>query len=172
MRTYLELREPTALRGEPWTAALRLAHRADCTVAEYRRLYAAVGAAYGWHDRDAWTDERLATRLRDPRVHVWVAEDPATGESGGYFELERHDDGAVEIAYFGVVAALHGRRVGAQLLTAATNAAWALGATRVWLHTCTLDAPAALPNYVARGFTPFRTESYLVPPLPSSAGTK
>jgi len=32
--------------------------------------------------------------------------------------------------------------------------AWAWGAAYVWLHTCTLDAPAALPNYLARGFTP------------------
>jgi len=31
---------------------------------------------------------------------------------------------------------------------------------RVWLHTCTLDDPAALPNYVARGFRPFREERY------------
>ncbi len=33
---------------------------------------------------------------------------------------------------------------------------------RVWLHTCTLDHPNALPNYLARGFTPYRTETYEV----------
>jgi hypothetical protein len=38
--------------------------------------------------------------------------------------------------------------------------AWSLSPTRVWLHTCTLDHPAALPNYVKRGFSPFRTEVY------------
>lgn len=36
----------------------------------------------------------------------------------------------------------------------------AMGANRLWLHTCTLDGPAALPNYRARGFVPFRTEHY------------
>ena len=33
-----------------------------------------------------------------------------------------------------------------------------LGARRVWLHTCTLDNPAALPNYLKRGFVPVKTE--------------
>jgi hypothetical protein len=40
------------------------------------------------------------------------------------------------------------------------SAAWALAPTRVWLHTCTLDAKAALPNYLARGFRPFKEERY------------
>jgi RimJ/RimL family protein N-acetyltransferase len=170
VRTYLELRDPTALRGEPWTTPLRLVARPACSDAEYRRLYAADGAQYAWHDRDAWTDDQLAARLGDPGVRIWVVEDPATGVAGGYFELEQHDDGAVEIAYFGLVAALHGRRLGAQLLTAAVDAAWAMGATRVWLHTCTLDAPAALPNYLARGFRPVHTERYLAPVGPIGGG--
>ena len=46
------------------------------------------------------------------------------------------------------------------MLTEAAEAAWALGASRVWLHTCTLDHPGALANYLARGFRPFRTETY------------
>jgi hypothetical protein len=33
-------------------------------------------------------------------------------------------------------------------------------AHRVWLHTCSLDHPAALPNYMKRGFTLFKTEEY------------
>jgi hypothetical protein len=38
----------------------------------------------------------------------------------------------------------------------------------VWLHTRTLDHPAALPNYVRRGFQPFREVLYTaeVPPRP------
>jgi hypothetical protein len=35
-----------------------------------------------------------------------------------------------------------------------------MGAKRVWLHTCTLDHAAALPNYLRRGFVPFKTEVY------------
>ena len=51
--------------------------------------------------------------------------------------------------------------LGRHLLTCAVEVAWAIGASRVWLHTCTLDDPAALPNYLARGFTPYKTERYL-----------
>jgi hypothetical protein len=34
----------------------------------------------------------------------------------------------------------------------------------VWLHTCTLDDPAALPNYRARGFRPYKQETYVIAP--------
>ena len=42
--------------------------------------------------------------------------------------------------------------MGGALLAAVTEAAWEDGAERVWLHTCSLDSPAALPAYEARGF--------------------
>ena len=52
--------------------------------------------------------------------------------------------------------------LGKHLLSDAVVNAWAMGATSVWLHTCTLDDPAALPNYERRGFRPFRSEAYSV----------
>jgi GNAT superfamily N-acetyltransferase len=82
------------------------------------------------------------------------------GAPAGYFELERHPDDSVEIAYFGLLPEFLGRGLGKHLLSRATEAAWALGPKRVWLHTCTLDDVAALPNYLARGFRPFKTETY------------
>ena len=45
----------------------------------------------------------------------------------------------------------------------ALEIAWSRPVDRVWLHTCSLDDPAALPNYVSRGFRPFREETYTVP---------
>ena len=53
------------------------------------------------------------------------------------------------------------RGLGKAMLTRAADEAWALEPTRVWLHTCTLDSPHALPNYLARGFTPTRRERYV-----------
>ncbi|MGY4541959.1 hypothetical protein ACVWY0_001872 [Arthrobacter sp. UYNi723] len=45
------------------------------------------------------------------------------------------------------------------------TAAWSLTqrvdlpqVSRVWVHTCTLDGPAALANYQSRGFVPCGTE--------------
>jgi GNAT superfamily N-acetyltransferase len=80
------------------------------------------------------------------------------GESAGYFELYRHDDRSVEIDYFGLKPTFIGRGLGGMLLTRAVQEAWALEAQGVWLHTCTLDSPNALPGYQARGFRSFKTE--------------
>ena len=82
------------------------------------------------------------------------------GAPAGYFELEKHHDGSVEVSYFGLLPEFQGRGLGKYLLTEAAEAAWARGASRVWLHTCTLDHPGALANYLARGFRPFKTETY------------
>jgi GNAT superfamily N-acetyltransferase len=63
--------------------------------------------------------------------------------------------------HFGLLPGFIGRGLGGELLTAATSRAWEMGAGRVWVHTCTLDHPQALPNYRARGFHVFHTEEKL-----------
>ena len=108
---------------------------------------------------------RQASRLSQRGV-VWELE--VEGAFAGYFELERVTDGSVEIAYFGLVPAFFGRRLGGGMLTRAVDDAWTLGANRVWLHTCTLDSPRALSNYLARGFDVFKVERYELP-LPMSS---
>lgn len=159
-RTWLELRHPGDLRGSSALAPGITLERETCPPAQYRQLYADVGRAHHWRDRDAWSDAQLAAHLAQPGVDVWVLR--AEGERAGYFELVGHDDGSVEIAYFGLAPSHQGRGLGHALLVRAATEAWARGASRVWLHTCTLDHPAALPNYLARGFRPFHVDSYLV----------
>jgi GNAT superfamily N-acetyltransferase len=127
--------------------------------AEYRELYRVVGEAHHWRDRRSWTDDEIRTHLASADIAVWTCE--VRGAVVGYFELRREHDGSVEIAYFGLVPAFIGRGLGGAMLTAAAEHAWAFGANRVWLHTCTLDSPHALPNYLARGFEPFREERYV-----------
>jgi GNAT superfamily N-acetyltransferase len=170
VRTYLELTEPEALRPADFPDAdvVRVTPRAPCTVAEYRALYDAVGRAHRWRDRLAWSDAQLAEWLARPEVVVRVLErrDAATTERWepvGYYELVRHADGAVELVYFGLVRAAQGAGLGRALLTHAVRDAWTMDASRVWLHTCTLDAPTALPNYLARGFRVTGEERYTVP---------
>ena len=161
VRRYLELRSPEQLRAVDGPhASVEFVHRPTIGVEAYRRIYAAVGYRWYWRDRNAWTDERLAAHLARPEISVWEA--LVDGESAGYFELERRpDDDSVEIAYFGLAEPFIGRGVGKAMLTRASREAWALGPRRVWLHTCTLDSPHALPNYKARGFVPYRTETYV-----------
>jgi GNAT superfamily N-acetyltransferase len=158
-RTYLALDTPDQLRPAPREVpGARFESRAACSVATYRRLYGAVGDQYYWHDRNKWSDAQLAEYLARPDITVWEA--MVAEESAGYFELGRRDDGSVEIVYFGLTAPFIGRGLGGAMLTRAAREAWALGASRVWLHTCTLDSPHALPNYKARGFVPFKTEVF------------
>jgi GNAT superfamily N-acetyltransferase len=132
----------------------------DCTVEFFRYLYEEVGRAYHWTDRLSWSDETIRQYLATPGVSIWLMGEAST--PAGYFELRRHEDGSVEIAYFGLLPDYIGRGWGKYLLTRAVESAWQLGTDRVWLHTCTLDHPAALPNYLKRGFQPFREEVYLV----------
>lgn len=157
VRTYLALDDPGGLRAPDRVPAdTRFERLSPCPVSVYRRLYRDVGARWYWHDRLEWSDDRLARYLADPAVAVW--EIRAGGRSAGYFELKRHDDGSVEIVYFGLTPAHMGRGIGGHALARAVREAWTMGASRVWLHTCTLDAEQALPNYRARGFRDVRTE--------------
>jgi ribosomal protein S18 acetylase RimI-like enzyme len=93
-------------------------------------------------------------------VSLWVMK--YDGKIAGYFELKKCEDDSTEIAYFGLMPEFIGRGLGKHLLTRAVEQAWSDGAKRVWLHTCTDDDPAALPNYLKRGFKAFKTEKYFV----------
>ncbi len=155
VRTYLELRSPEQLRrAQLDDPRVRFLHRDGIAATQYRRLYQGVGARWHWHDRTAWSDERLAEHLSRPEITVW--ECMVDDDTAGFFELEQRDDGSVEISYFGLMPSFIGRGLGKAMLTRAADEAWGLGASRVWLHTCTLDSPNALPNYEARGFREFK----------------
>ena len=168
-RTYLELTEPSQFKAA-------LGSFPDITIARvpnpspdlYRTCYRAVGEAFHWFDRWDWSDEEITRHLADPTIIFFVARRTSGGGAlAGWYELRRMiDDDSVEIAYFGIVAAEFGRGFGKHLLSSAVRDAWALGPRRVWLHTCTLDHPNALPNYLARGFTPYRKETYEVDSRP------
>ena len=158
-RTYLEMRERSDLRPALLDDPLiRIEVQRDCSVELFRQLYVQVGRNYHWIDRLPWTDEDIRAHLARPEVSIWLMR--CDGETAGYFELRKCDDGSTEIAYFGLMPQFIGRGLGRHLLTSATQQAWADGANRIWLHTCTLDDPAALPNYLKRGFRRYKTEKY------------
>jgi GNAT superfamily N-acetyltransferase len=112
-----------------------------------RRLYERVGGPWHWTDRLAWGHSRWSAYLAHAETLVGYLDDGPVG----YAELVR--EGAdVELASFGLLPGYAGRGLGGALLAAATERAWESGAGRVWLHTCSLDSPAALPSYERRGF--------------------
>jgi GNAT superfamily N-acetyltransferase len=158
-RTYLELRSPDDLRPAPAPApAPRIERVEECPASLYRYLYAEVGRAFHWTDRLNWSDDTILAHLATPGLSLWLLTWEAA--PAGYFELKPYEDGSVEIAYFGLLPEYIGRGWGKYLLTEAVRTAWRANPTRVWLHTCTLDHPAALPNYLQRGFRPVRQETY------------
>ena len=160
-RTYLELTDRNALVSDPASEpppSSRIERVHDCPASFYRYLYTEVGREWHWVDRASWNDEEIRAHLAQPAVTLFVLF--VRGAPAGWFELKAGEDGAVEIAYFGILAEFRRRGLGKHLLTEAVGQAFAQGARRVWLHTCTLDDPAALPNYVARGFRPYKEETY------------
>ena len=159
VRTYLEMRDRSALSpSDAPPADARIERMADCPPALWRRLYTEVGRDYHWVDRLPWTDDDIRRYLADPALELWILYE--ADDVAGYFELRRHDDGAVEIAYFGLLPAFTGRGLGKYMLTGAVERAWDRGANRVWLHTSSLDHSSALSNYLARGFSVFKQETY------------
>jgi len=159
-RTYLELRSPGQLRAartHPEGAVIESVER--CPPPLFRWLYATVGGPWQWRDRLPWSDATIETHFSDPAVRLRVLK--LEGDVAGYYELHATADGAMEIVHFGLVPAFIGRGIGGWFLAEAVRDAWAIGAGRVWLHTCTLDGAAALPNYLARGFTAYKSEEYL-----------
>jgi GNAT superfamily N-acetyltransferase len=159
-RTYLQLArvdefKPARLDDQ----SVRVEFIRECPASFYRYLYGEVGRLYHWVDRLVWIDDEIRAHLDRPEITLWVMY--YEGAPAGYFELERHEDGSTEIAYFGLIQDFLGRGLGKHLLSVAVERAWAGDPNRVWLHTCTLDDPAALPNYLKRGFQPFKRETYL-----------
>ena len=161
-RTYLQLETPNQFRpafGPFPDLVLERVERP--TPALYRNCYRTVGEDYHWRDRWDWTDEEIRAHLAQPEITLHVAR--RGGTLAGWYELRRvPDDRSVEIAYFGLAPGAIGQGLGKHLLSCAVRDSWALGPARVWLHTCTLDHPAALPNYKKRGFVPYKTERYEV----------
>lgn len=158
--TYLELAGRAAFRPATLDDPAVLVMDARTPLAAFARfLYAAVGRDYHWTDRHTWTDERLRDYLARPATTVLVLY--YDGTPAGYVELNAAaGEAGTEIAYFGIIPDFQGRGLGKHLLSVGVARAFADGAARVWLHTCTLDGPHALANYRARGFVPYRTTTH------------
>lgn len=159
VRTYLEMTSARELRP-----ARTPSHRATvqqvlkCPPAFYRFLYDTVGRDYHWIDRLHWTDEEIRAHLSQRAIELWVLY--VDGAPAGFFELRRDDEGGIEIAYFGLLREYLGQGLGGYLLSEAVQRAFSQEPAKVWLHTCSLDHPAALHNYLERGFRVVREERY------------
>lgn len=161
--THLEMRSAEALQPARLVPPEVLLVRAAIPSPELSRyLYTAVGGDWHWRDRLDWTWSRWMEWLDRPEVETWVLH--VMGTPAGYFQLEAQEGCEVEIVYFGLIPGFTGRGLGGYLLTQAVHRAWRMQAaiTRVRVHTCSLDHPAALANYLARGFSVYMEESAML----------
>jgi GNAT superfamily N-acetyltransferase len=153
--TSLEMRARPALAPDPavpWI--LTRIERPD--LADYRALFRRVGADYLWFARLAMADAALRAILDDPAYALHRVEH--RGRAEGLLELDFRVAGQCELAYFGLAPGLIGRGAGRWLMNRALDLAWAPGVARVWVHSCTLDHPAALGFYQRSGFIPYRRQ--------------
>jgi GNAT superfamily N-acetyltransferase len=148
---YLEMRSPDEWRSVPCPHEAARVVQAEIPSPELSRfLYTAVGAGWYWIDRLQWDYARWMDYLYRPTLETWVLS--VAGTPAGYVELEVQPEGMVEVAAFGLLPSFVGQGLGGYFLSVAVERAWALGAQRVWVHTCSLDGPRTLANYQARGF--------------------
>jgi GNAT superfamily N-acetyltransferase len=153
--TYLQmLARPPARVVPPPCDDLIVLHARHPSVAYYRFLYDAVGRPWQWLSRRKLTDEQLAAVIHDPRdeVHVLHVE----GVPAGFAELDRRQEGEIELVQFGLTPEFIGRGLGKYFLQWTVDRAWSYGPKRFWLHTCSLDHPVAIPNYQKAGFVVYK----------------
>jgi GNAT superfamily N-acetyltransferase len=122
-----------------------------------RFLYSLIGEQWQWFDKLKDSDETWKAYCERDNLRTWVAY--YKGAIAGYFELEINEKNEVEIKYFGLAPSFIGKGFGGYLLSYAILQAWGVcHATRVWVHTCSLDHPSAMANYQARGLVLYHQE--------------
>jgi len=153
---YLEMLEPPHDPLPPAPAGVCVHEVVTPAVDYYRYLYRSVGNDYHWESRGALSDEELQVSLQDAKHVLYVLQ--VDGSPAGYAELDLRCEGEVELIQFGLLPSYLGRGLGRWFLRWTIEKAW-IGATRrFWLHTCTLDHPAAVPNYLNNGFSQYSEE--------------
>ena len=151
--TYLEMRERPRPAPIP-TAPLRLVPWKAPAIEAYRALFRRVGEPWLWFSRLAMGDAELAAIIHDPAVEIYAITNPR-GVEVGLLELDFRDLPDCELSFLGLIPELAGKGFGKWLMAQAKSLAWRKEVRRFWVHSFTLDSPAALSFYIKSGFVPF-----------------
>jgi GNAT superfamily N-acetyltransferase len=144
--TYLEMTErpeggampPSPLSMERWEGF---------DPDRYRALFRRVGGKWLWFSRLRMDD----AELRAAAAEIHAVRDSA-GTDCGLVELDFRGQGECLIRFLALAPELAGQGHGRWLFAETLARAWAPGVSRVAVHTCSLDHPAALPAYLRAGF--------------------
>lgn len=153
VQTYLEMRGQAALRPEAPAIEARLRRVPEPDPEWYLQLFHHVGDRYLWFSRLEMSRDALCSIIHNPNEEIYVVDWRDAEE--GLLELDFRTPGECEVAYLGLAPALVGTGVGRWLMNRAIEIAWSKPISRFWVHTCTLDHPAALDYYIRSGFVPY-----------------
>jgi GNAT superfamily N-acetyltransferase len=153
--TYLEMTSKPENLEIKQPANAQIIRAKNITVHFYRYLYNTVVKEWKWYERNLLNDDDLKFKIQNENVEVYVLY--VDGVPAGYSELDFRN-GDVNLVYFGLIPEFIGKGYGKYFLNWTVNHAWAKNTKRLWVHTCTLDAPNALDLYKKAGFVPYKTE--------------
>jgi ribosomal protein S18 acetylase RimI-like enzyme len=126
-------------------------------------LYKEVGRDFFWRDRLKWKDEDWLNYISNVFFNLYILKQ--NNKLAGYYELLCDPKiPSMEIPYFGIFKEFYGKGIGGYLLTDAILTSFNKKINKVWVHTCTLDHPNALKNYLARGMKVFKSEKIFFNP--------
>ena len=126
-------------------------------------FYKEVGKDFFWRDRLKWSDQDWLDYINNDFFKLYILK--YNNKLAGYYELFYDPRTfSMEISYFGIFKEFFGKGIGGYLLTDAILTSFNQKADKVWVHTCTLDHPNALKNYIARGMKVFKTEEIFFNP--------
>jgi GNAT superfamily N-acetyltransferase len=154
--TYLEMLSPEAFKPKASPVkdiCVRKIEIPTPTLNHY--FYVQVGRSWKWYNRLSWSLTDWSAWAEKETMDTWMGQ--MKGSPFGYLEIERQGEDA-ELSYFGLLPQFLGKGLGGFFLSEAIRIAWELKPKRLWVHTCTLDHPHALRNYLARGFSIYKKE--------------
>lgn len=157
--TSLHMLKPAPLRPSP-AGPWKLQRWHDPEPAAYRDLFRRVGEDWLWFSRLVMEEAELLGTIHAPGIEIYRVQAP---EGSGLLELDFRQAGECELAFLGLTVELTGSGAGRWLMNRALEMAWSRDIGRMWVHTCTMDHPAALGFYIRSGFIPFSRRIEIAP---------
>ena len=150
---YFEMHAPPERQAAVAPEGLEIVRAVEPPIHFYRDLYDTIGSPWVWWERKRQSDAQVLAEIHAPGVELWVPY--FQGVPVGMSEIDFRKDGEAFVAYFGILPEYCGRGWGRDLIDWSIGHAFARGVGRLWLHTCSLDSPAAVRTYTAAGFTQY-----------------
>ena len=151
--TYLEMRERPRLRRLARPAEWQLENLSG-DLDRYRALFRQVGEPWLWFSRALMPERALREIIGNPDVEALALADDA--QDFGLLELDFRKPDGCELSFFGLIPERVGSGAGRFLMNEAIRRAFRRKISRFFVHTCSLDHPAALSFYRRSGFVPYR----------------